>query len=570
MQPLDPAARPPVRARARACFLRRAAGRARRSPRPRLIIAHSRGCSRASSRASIDGMPVRGARADPRCCSAARSPLRAAAALAARSWAAPRGRRACKAQLRAGLLAAVGALGPGWLADPQLAAARDPPAAASTRSTAYFGRYLPQLVLTVVATPMIVARDVVAGLDLAALTVRAHAPAHPDLHGADRAGDPGGAAAAVADAAAAGRALPRHRRGGCRRSRSSAGSTGPRHPSSASPTTTAARRCGCCGSRSCRASRSSSWRASRSRSSPSRSASGCSTARSPRRRAVRAAARPRGVPAAAAGRRAVPRRGRGRRRDGRRVRRARRREPRRRGRGSDAPRRQMPATGVAQPVAAIRSPSLDSRRAPRRGDGDRAMLPPVAPGRAHPAPSTLIEGRAARASRASSPRSAAPREFDGRVRAYGGRRRARRSPRRRWLAWAGQQPGLIAGIDRGRTSPSATTTPDPALVAARARRWRARTSSTRTPSSACRARASPAARRSASPSPARSTGCCAAAPRARARRAELRARCRHRGARSWRGVRDARRRGAAVLLDLAPHERARDRRRRRRASRLAR
>ncbi|WP_144792843.1 thiol reductant ABC exporter subunit CydD [Microbacterium paludicola] len=61
------------------------------------------------------------------------------------------------AQLRAALIRAIGALGPGWLA------ARNRSALAITAGRglealdAYFARYLPQLVLTVVATPVIVA-----------------------------------------------------------------------------------------------------------------------------------------------------------------------------------------------------------------------------------------------------------------------------------------------------------------------------------------------------------------------------------------------------------------------------
>nr|WP_241731707.1 thiol reductant ABC exporter subunit CydD [Microbacterium ginsengiterrae] len=61
------------------------------------------------------------------------------------------------AQLRAALIRAIGALGPGWLA------ARNRSVLAVTAGRglealdAYFARYLPQLVLTVVATPVIVA-----------------------------------------------------------------------------------------------------------------------------------------------------------------------------------------------------------------------------------------------------------------------------------------------------------------------------------------------------------------------------------------------------------------------------
>lgn len=60
-------------------------------------------------------------------------------------------------QLRAGLVSAVGVLGPGWLAARSSAALAVTAGRGLDALEAYFGRYLPQLVQTVVATPILIA-----------------------------------------------------------------------------------------------------------------------------------------------------------------------------------------------------------------------------------------------------------------------------------------------------------------------------------------------------------------------------------------------------------------------------
>ncbi|PZU32467.1 MAG: thiol reductant ABC exporter subunit CydD [Microbacterium sp.] len=60
-------------------------------------------------------------------------------------------------QLRERLVAAVGALGPGWLAGRNTAQLAVTAGRGLEALDAYFGRYLPQLVLTVIATPVLVA-----------------------------------------------------------------------------------------------------------------------------------------------------------------------------------------------------------------------------------------------------------------------------------------------------------------------------------------------------------------------------------------------------------------------------
>lgn len=60
-------------------------------------------------------------------------------------------------QLRAALIAAVGKLGPGWLAQRNLAGLAVTAGHGLEALDAYFARYIPQLVLTVIATPVLVA-----------------------------------------------------------------------------------------------------------------------------------------------------------------------------------------------------------------------------------------------------------------------------------------------------------------------------------------------------------------------------------------------------------------------------
>lgn len=73
-----------------------------------------------------------------------------------------------EAQLRAHLVAAVGTLGPGWLANRNTAQLAVTAGRGLDALDAYFGRYLPQLVQTVIATPVILAvmwwQDWISGL----------------------------------------------------------------------------------------------------------------------------------------------------------------------------------------------------------------------------------------------------------------------------------------------------------------------------------------------------------------------------------------------------------------------
>src|SRR5690606_27281190 len=61
------------------------------------------------------------------------------------------------AQLRRGLIRAVGKLGPGWLAGRNQASLAVTAGHGLESLDAYFARYLPQLVLTVIATPVLIA-----------------------------------------------------------------------------------------------------------------------------------------------------------------------------------------------------------------------------------------------------------------------------------------------------------------------------------------------------------------------------------------------------------------------------
>ncbi len=79
-----------------------------------------------------------------------------AALLWLREWASARAAARVQAQLRAGLVDAVGRLGPGWLSTRNSAQLAVTAGRGLDALDAYFGRYLPQLVLTVIATPVIV------------------------------------------------------------------------------------------------------------------------------------------------------------------------------------------------------------------------------------------------------------------------------------------------------------------------------------------------------------------------------------------------------------------------------
>ena len=83
--------------------------------------------------------------------------LARAALLWLREIVAARAAARVEAQLRARLVEAIGVLGPGWLAQQNSARLAVVAGRGLDALDAYFGRYLPQLVLTVIATPIIVA-----------------------------------------------------------------------------------------------------------------------------------------------------------------------------------------------------------------------------------------------------------------------------------------------------------------------------------------------------------------------------------------------------------------------------
>ncbi len=115
---------------------------------------------------AIDGMPL----AD---LSATLIALAAVVALRAvllwaRETVAARAASRVEAQLRGNLVEAVGMLGPGWLAARNSAQLAVTAGRGLTALEAYFGRYLPQLVQTIIATPILVAvmwwQDWISGL----------------------------------------------------------------------------------------------------------------------------------------------------------------------------------------------------------------------------------------------------------------------------------------------------------------------------------------------------------------------------------------------------------------------
>ncbi|WP_217181015.1 thiol reductant ABC exporter subunit CydD [Streptomyces sp. AC495_CC817] len=77
--------------------------------------------------------------------------------IAASDAAGTRAATATGAQLRAALVAAVGRLGPGWLAQRNQAVLAVTAGHGLDALDAYFARYIPQLVLTVIATPVLIA-----------------------------------------------------------------------------------------------------------------------------------------------------------------------------------------------------------------------------------------------------------------------------------------------------------------------------------------------------------------------------------------------------------------------------
>jgi ATP-binding cassette subfamily C protein CydD len=91
-----------------------------------------------------------------------------AALLWLREWASARASARVQAELRSALVDAVGELGPGWLSTRNSAQLAVTAGRGLDALDAYFGRYLPQLVLTVIATPVIIAvmwwQDWISGL----------------------------------------------------------------------------------------------------------------------------------------------------------------------------------------------------------------------------------------------------------------------------------------------------------------------------------------------------------------------------------------------------------------------
>jgi ATP-binding cassette subfamily C protein CydD len=73
-----------------------------------------------------------------------------------REWASARASARVQAELRSALVDAVGKLGPGWLSTRNSAQLAVTAGRGLDALDAYFGRYLPQLVLTVIATPVII------------------------------------------------------------------------------------------------------------------------------------------------------------------------------------------------------------------------------------------------------------------------------------------------------------------------------------------------------------------------------------------------------------------------------
>ncbi|SFS16085.1 ATP-binding cassette, subfamily C, CydD [Microbacterium sp. cf046] len=115
---------------------------------------------------AIDGMPLPGLATTLIWLTAAFAAR--AALLWVREWASARAAARVQLQLRSALVDAVGDLGPGWLSTRNSAQLAVTAGRGLDALDAYFGRYLPQLVLTVIATPVIVlvmwSQDWISGL----------------------------------------------------------------------------------------------------------------------------------------------------------------------------------------------------------------------------------------------------------------------------------------------------------------------------------------------------------------------------------------------------------------------
>jgi len=82
--------------------------------------------------------------------------------VAASEWVSARASARASQQLRAALISAITRLGPGWLGDRNAAALAVTAGHGLEALDAYFGRYLPQLVATAIATPVLIAAILVA------------------------------------------------------------------------------------------------------------------------------------------------------------------------------------------------------------------------------------------------------------------------------------------------------------------------------------------------------------------------------------------------------------------------
>jgi len=116
---------------------------------------------------AIDGMPLSGGLGETLLVLLGAAALRAAL-LWARDTVSARAAARVQGQLRSHLIAAVGVLGPGWLASQNSARLAVTAGRGLEALDAYFSRYLPQLVQTAIATPLILAvmwwQDWISGL----------------------------------------------------------------------------------------------------------------------------------------------------------------------------------------------------------------------------------------------------------------------------------------------------------------------------------------------------------------------------------------------------------------------
>ena len=176
-----------------------------------LIAVRGRGCvRRPGPAAAVVGAVVPAA---PSCWRARRSPGRA-------ELVAGRSSTRVKQQLRAALLARVAALGPGRLREERTGEIATLATRGIDALDGYFSLYLPQLFLAVIV-PVAVVAVVLASDWISALIIAVTLPLIPVFMALVGAATRDRTEAAAADAAAAGRPLPRCRSRVCRRSRCS-------------------------------------------------------------------------------------------------------------------------------------------------------------------------------------------------------------------------------------------------------------------------------------------------------------------------------------------------------------